>query len=106
MSHTQVLTSSVSCMYPYTHAPVCVYPRAHQAVIGVLEADGDPIEKPSLTLLELLQCLQFLLTFPQEICQAVHLLVHLQCLNNIERNQIKVGSGTRHSVTPASPQPP
>ena len=38
-------------------------PRAHHAVIDVLEADGDPIEESSLTLLEFLQCLQLFLTF-------------------------------------------
>lgn len=65
---------------------------AHPAVIGVLEADGSPIEKASLSLLELLQCLQFLLTLAQEIRQAVYLLMYLQGLSNIEGDQIR-GSG-------------
>lgn len=67
-------------------------PPAHLAVEGVLEADGDPIEKASLSLLEFLQCLQLFLTLVQKIRQAVYLLVHRQCLSNSEGVGIR-GSG-------------
>lgn len=82
-----MLTGSVACVYTHIHVYMCPHCRAHHAVIGVLQADRDPIKKASLILLELLQCLQLLLTFPQEIRQAVHILVHLQCLSNIEGDQ-------------------
>lgn len=74
-------------MHMYKRAP-----PAHLAVVGVLQGDGDPIQKASLSLLEFLQCLQLFLTLVQEIRQAVHLLVHLQRLSNSEGVGIR-GSG-------------
>lgn len=84
-----------------THSDAHVYtctctPRAHHAVIGSLEAGGDPAEKASLSLLHLLQCLPLFLTFPQDICQAVHLLVHFQCLSSSEGDQRGAQGVARH----------
>lgn len=78
--------------HTHTCTHVNVHLAAHLAVIDVLEADGDPIEEASLSLLELLQRLQLLLTLAQEIRQAVYLLMYLQCLSGIEGDHVR-GSG-------------
>lgn len=73
--------------HAHTWTRVNIRLTAHLAVIGVLQADGDPIEEAPLSLLELLQCLQLLLTLAQEIREAVYLLMYLQCLSDIEGDQ-------------------
>lgn len=68
----------------------------HLAVNVVLDADGNAIKQPLFLLL--FQFLELILTSMNEVCHAVHLLIHLQSLSRAQKSSKTERNGWKETL--------